>query len=121
MKTKYSQYHHRNTMFFSEVPSPQLFIVIVWSFSTIIISLVSAVRLPNNESVPAVIAFGDSILDTGNNDYINTLFKSNFRPYGKDFGGGNQPTGRFSNGLIPSDFLGTNKNPYSSILLPSYA
>jgi len=108
-KAKYSKYDHRNTMFFCEVPFSQLFLAILWSFSTIIISLVSVVSLPNNESVPALFVFGDSILDTGNNDYIETFFKCNFPPYGEDFGGENQPTGRFSNGLIPSDFLGKNK------------
>jgi len=113
MNTKYLPYDHRNTMFFFEVLSSQLFLVIVWSFSTIITSLVSVVSLPNNESVPALFVFGDSIVDTGNNNYINTIAKCNFLPYGKDFGAGNQPTGRFSNGLTPSDFIGTNKNPYS--------
>ncbi|KAK7360241.1 hypothetical protein VNO77_02224 [Canavalia gladiata] len=34
-----------------------------------------------NFTFPAVIAFGDSILDTGNNNYIKTLFKANFKPY----------------------------------------
>ncbi|XP_068461957.1 GDSL esterase/lipase EXL3-like [Phaseolus vulgaris] len=53
---------------------------------------------------PAVIAFGDSVLDTGNNDYIATIMKADFRPYGRDFLGG-KATGRFSNGRIPSDFL----------------
>ena len=95
--------------------------LLLWSFSTIVISSVCVVSLPNNESVPAVFVYGDSILDTGNNDYIRTIAKCNFKPYGKDFGKGNQPTGRFSNGLIPSDFIGTNKNPYSSILLPFHA
>jgi len=57
---------------------------------------------------PAVIAFGDSVLDTGNNDYIATIMKADFRPYGRDFLGG-KATGRFSNGRIPSDFLGTFK------------
>ena len=92
----------------------QLSLVILWSFATVITSQhVSVVSLPNNESVPAVIVFGDSIVDTGNNNYINTIAKVNFLPYGKDFGGGNQPTGRFSNGLTPSDIIGTNKNPCS--------
>nr|POF18355.1 protein free1 [Quercus suber] len=40
---------------------------------------------------------GDSIVDIGNNNHINTLIKCNFPPYGKDFQGG-KPTGRFSNG-----------------------
>ncbi|KAK7820216.1 protein free1 [Quercus suber] len=42
---------------------------------------------------------GDSIVDIGNNNHINTLIKCNFPPYGKDFQGG-KPTGRFSNGRI---------------------
>ncbi|WJX94142.1 hypothetical protein P8452_75590 [Trifolium repens] len=60
--------------------------------------------LYKNYSFPAVIAFGDSILDTGNNNYIATIVKANFKPYGKDFIGG-KPTGRFSNGRIPSDYF----------------
>ncbi|XP_047155216.1 GDSL esterase/lipase At5g42170-like [Vigna umbellata] len=92
-------------MFFFEVPFSKLFLVVLWSFSTVIISLVNVVSLPNNYSVPAVFVFGDSIVDTGNNNYIKTIAKCNFRPYGKDFGGGNQPTGRFSNGLVPSDII----------------
>lgn len=48
------------------------------------------------------IWIGDSIVDTGN---IKTSLRSNFPPYGKDFEGG-IPTGRFSNGKVPSDFIG---------------
>ncbi|KAH1214693.1 GDSL esterase/lipase EXL3 [Glycine max] len=59
---------------------------------------------PNASSVPAVLAFGDSIVDPGNNNNIKTLIKCNFPPYGKDFQGGN-PTGRFCNGKIPSDLI----------------
>ncbi|GAB4859385.1 hypothetical protein Ancab_010848 [Ancistrocladus abbreviatus] len=54
--------------------------------------------------VPAVIVFGDSTVDTGNNNRISTILKSNFPPYGRDFEGG-RPTGRFSNGRLPSDFI----------------
>lgn len=64
------------------------------------------VKLPPNVSIPAVIGFGDSIIDPGNNNKIKTLIKCNFPPYGKDFEGG-IPTGRFCNGKIPSDMLGT--------------
>ncbi|XP_014503434.1 GDSL esterase/lipase EXL2 [Vigna radiata var. radiata] len=56
-------------------------------------------------SVPAVLVFGDSIVDTGNNNKIlATSARCNFPPYGKDFEGG-IPTGRFSNGKVPSDFI----------------
>jgi len=85
----------------------QWFLVIVMCY--IITSVhVSALTLPKNETVPAVIVFGDSIVDTGNNNYISTLVRCNFPPYGRDFAEGNHPSGRFSNGLVPSDIIGTN-------------
>ncbi|KAL2895407.1 hypothetical protein RDABS01_011316 [Bienertia sinuspersici] len=39
------------------------------------------------------------------NNNIKTIIKSNHPPYGQDFMGG-IATGRFSNGRIPTDFLG---------------
>ncbi|KAL5802387.1 hypothetical protein ACOSQ3_030836 [Xanthoceras sorbifolium] len=57
-----------------------------------------------NAKVPAIIVFGDSSVDSGNNNEISTVLKSNFAPYGRDFISG-QPTGRFSNGRIPTDFI----------------
>ncbi|XP_059297302.1 GDSL esterase/lipase At1g71691-like [Lycium ferocissimum] len=45
--------------------------------------------------VPALFAFGDSLIDSGNNNKLFTFAKANYFPYGIDFGG---PTGRFSNG-----------------------
>ncbi|KAJ0076426.1 hypothetical protein Patl1_33937 [Pistacia atlantica] len=53
--------------------------------------------------VPAIITFGDSAVDVGNNNYIPTLFKANYPPYGKDFVN-HQPTGRFCNGKLVTDF-----------------
>ncbi|TKY57614.1 GDSL esterase/lipase EXL3 [Spatholobus suberectus] len=61
-------------------------------------------KLPPNVSVPAVFVFGDSVVDTGNNNNRTTFARSNFPPYGRDFEGG-IPTGRFSNGKVPSDFI----------------
>ncbi|CAN7012104.1 hypothetical protein IGI04_012664 [Brassica rapa subsp. trilocularis] len=54
--------------------------------------------------IPAVIVFGDSTVDAGNNNYIPTVARSNFEPYGRDFDGG-KPTGRFCNGKIATDFM----------------
>lgn len=54
--------------------------------------------------VPAVIVFGDSSVDAGNNNQIPTIARANFEPYGRDFPGG-KPTGRFSNGRVPTDFI----------------
>ncbi|XP_062007794.1 GDSL esterase/lipase At2g04570-like [Rosa rugosa] len=64
---------------------------------------VAAVTPATNKTTRAVCTFGDSIMDTGNNDYIISIAKSNFPPYGRDFVGG-KPTGRFSNGKVASDF-----------------
>ncbi|XP_059303161.1 GDSL esterase/lipase APG-like [Lycium ferocissimum] len=64
-----------------------------------------ATRLDAQDSttlVPAIITFGDSAVDVGNNDYIHTLFKANYPPYGRDFVN-NQPTGRFCNGKLATD------------------
>ncbi|XP_018483942.1 GDSL esterase/lipase At3g53100 [Raphanus sativus] len=53
--------------------------------------------------VPALIMFGDSIVDVGNNNNLLSIVKSNFPPYGRDFT--NQtPTGRFCNGKLAVDF-----------------
>ncbi|MCL7035514.1 hypothetical protein MKW94_030183 [Papaver nudicaule] len=54
--------------------------------------------------IPAIFAFGDSTLDSGNNDYINTLFTGDHLPYGRDFPG-YAASGRFTNGRLTPDFL----------------
>ncbi|XP_076930879.1 GDSL esterase/lipase At1g06990-like [Bidens hawaiensis] len=53
---------------------------------------------------PSILIFGDSTVDTGNNNYIATAAKANHYPYGKDFPT-HVPTGRFSNGKLSIDFL----------------
>eukprot|EP00253_Pinus_taeda_P012111 PITA_12111 len=67
------------------------------------------------QNVGAVLFFGDSYGDPGNNNHILTLIKSNFPPYGRNFVGGN-PTGRFSDGKILPDYLGLGIKE----LLPAY-
>lgn len=57
--------------------------------------------------VPALYVFGDSILDSGNNNYLATLAKADYPPYGVDFDGG--ATGRFTNGKTSADFIGIRK------------
>ncbi|KAL3518475.1 hypothetical protein ACH5RR_021064 [Cinchona calisaya] len=57
--------------------------------------------------VPALYLFGDSIVDVGNNNYLETLIKANFPPYGRDFIN-HTATGRFCNGKLATDFTGEN-------------
>lgn len=80
--------------------------VLSCALAVLICTTEAAIELPSNETIPAVIMFGDSIADTGNNNDLMSLTKCNFPPYGREFKGG-IPTGRFSNGKVPSDFLGS--------------
>jgi hypothetical protein len=58
----------------------------------------------NQEMVPALFIFGDSLIDNGNNNDLPSFAKANYFPYGIDFNGG--PTGRFSNGYTMVDEIG---------------
>eukprot|EP00253_Pinus_taeda_P026971 PITA_26971 len=58
--------------------------------------------------VPALFVFGDSLLDTGNNNNLSTMVKATSPPYG------NYPPGtsggRFSNGPVITDFVAARLN-----------
>ncbi|KAK9055009.1 hypothetical protein SSX86_026088 [Deinandra increscens subsp. villosa] len=54
--------------------------------------------------VPALCIFGDSVTDAGNNNHVDTLFRANFLPYGRDFKN-HKPTGRFCNGKLATDYI----------------
>ncbi|CAI0629446.1 unnamed protein product [Linum tenue] len=70
------------------------------------VSFLLIINIPADAAaVPAVFIFGDSLVDTGNNNYIVSVAKSDFPPYGRDFPGGTA-TGRFGNGRILPDFIG---------------
>lgn len=55
--------------------------------------------------VSAMYVFGDSIVDTGNNNFLDSIAKSNYYPYGID-SPSRFPSGRFSNGMTVVDYLG---------------
>ena len=81
----------------------------------------SAAASPSRSSVaptplvPAFFVIGDSTADVGTNNYLGTLARADREPYGRDFDT-HRPTGRFSNGRIPVDYLGTGP---SRVTLPS--
>lgn len=62
---------------------------------------------PFNNTISAALIFGDSTVDSGNNNFITTITKCNFPPYGIDFDKNHTPTGRFSNGRLVTDYMGT--------------
>ncbi|CAL9241693.1 unnamed protein product [Arabidopsis halleri] len=74
---------------------------ISFSFST---SKLEPAKPKRKHSVSAILVFGDSTVDPGNNNYIDTIFKCNFPPYGLDFKN-KIPTGRFCNGRLVTDFI----------------
>ncbi|GMJ12207.1 CUTIN SYNTHASE2 [Hibiscus trionum] len=53
----------------------------------------------------AFFIFGDSLVDSGNNNYLETTARADSPPYGIDYPTGT-PTGRFSNGLNIPDLIG---------------
>ncbi|XP_013610773.1 PREDICTED: GDSL esterase/lipase At3g43570-like isoform X3 [Brassica oleracea var. oleracea] len=77
---------------------------LLWLALVFIVVETNAAKQGKNATIPALIVFGDSIMDTGNNNRLPTLLKCNFPPYGKDFPGG-LATGRFSDGRVPSDLI----------------
>ncbi|KAF6146342.1 hypothetical protein GIB67_020436 [Kingdonia uniflora] len=69
--------------------------------------IVCARTVCNAATIPkytAMIVIGDSTVDPGNNNFIPTLFRSNFIPYGQDFPN-HIPSGRFTNGKLVTDIL----------------
>ncbi|GAB2303364.1 hypothetical protein Dimus_037355 [Dionaea muscipula] len=62
-------------------------------------------EISRSQMVPAMFVFGDSLVDVGNNDYLElSILKANFPFNGIDFPS-HKPTGRFSNGKNAADFL----------------
>ncbi|XXG86239.1 hypothetical protein AAC387_Pa11g1171 [Persea americana] len=74
--------------------------------SLVLVQLLEAQALNQNRTrvVPALLVFGDSLVDPGNNNVLPTVARSNFPPYGRDFLG-HKATGRFSNGKIATDVI----------------
>lgn len=70
----------------------------------IMIVLIILCGISTAKRVPANFVFGDSLVEVGNNNYIASLSKCNYVPFGIDFGG--RPTGRFTNGRTIVDIIG---------------
>lgn len=52
----------------------------------------------------AFFVFGDSLVDSGNNNYLATSARADSPPYGLDYPT-HRPTGRFSNGFNIPDII----------------
>lgn len=83
--------------------SRNLWMMIIYTFSVMILNTKQTL---GKQEVPCYFIFGDSLLDNGNNNNLNTTLKANYFPYGIDFPGG-VVTGRFTNGRTMGDIIGT--------------
>ncbi|KAL5998949.1 hypothetical protein ACLOJK_009898 [Asimina triloba] len=70
--------------------------------------------LGTSRIAPALFVFGDSSVDSGNNNYLFTLAHADMLPYGRDFDT-HTPTGRFCNGRIPVDYIGEFSHCFSNL------
>ncbi|KAG6419285.1 hypothetical protein SASPL_121501 [Salvia splendens] len=68
-----------------------------------VVAAVAVVAVTAEPQVPGYFIFGDSLVDNGNNNNIQSLARANYLPYGIDFPDG--PTGRFSNGKTTVDVI----------------
>lgn len=73
-------------------------------FSLIFLHILSPIHSLRRPLAPALYVFGDSLLDSGNNNVLPTLAKAGYLPYGVNFSEG--ATGRFTNGRTVADFVG---------------
>lgn len=79
------------------------YVLIALLFLSLAISS-SSTNSSNPKQFPAMYVFGDSLVDSGNNNYLPIQSNAKFPPYGIDFGG--KPTGRYTNGKTVVDYLG---------------
>ncbi|KAB5569821.1 hypothetical protein DKX38_003614 [Salix brachista] len=63
-----------------------------------------ATIVPRAEATRAFFVFGDSLVDSGNNNYLATSARADSPPYGIDYPT-HRPTGRFSNGYNFPDMI----------------
>lgn len=71
----------------------------------VVLGLVLVLGVTVSEARPrAFFVFGDSLVDNGNNNFLQTVARANAPPYGIDYPT-HKPTGRFSNGFNIPDFI----------------
>lgn len=80
------------------VTAPALFL-----YLQLLVLLASVHGTGGEALTPAMFIFGDSLIDNGNNNFLPSIAKANYAPYGIDLG---SPTGRFCNGLTVVDYGG---------------
>ncbi|XP_054803325.1 GDSL esterase/lipase LTL1-like isoform X3 [Prosopis cineraria] len=73
-------------------------------FLVVVLAVVGAAGARPRPRPRAFFVFGDSLVDSGNNNYLATSARADSPPYGIDYPT-RRPTGRFSNGLNIPDLI----------------
>lgn len=80
-------------------------VTLLLMFTFILFSNYSLSEAQNkNNTSRAFFVFGDSLVDSGNNNFLITEARADSPPYGIDYPT-HRPTGRFSNGLNIPDII----------------
>lgn len=84
-----------------------LFVLLIFTCSSKRVAAAEEEESSSSSSATVLFVFGDSTVDAGNNNYIDTVpeYQANFQPYGQN-GFFDHPTGRFSDGRVIVDFIG---------------
>ncbi|KAM7521778.1 hypothetical protein LguiA_011680 [Lonicera macranthoides] len=77
---------------------------ISFAILAVALTLVMGSGAPRAEAARAFFVFGDSLVDSGNNNYLLTSARADSPPYGIDYPT-HRATGRFSNGLNIPDLI----------------
>ncbi|CAL0315601.1 unnamed protein product [Lupinus luteus] len=94
---------------FSGSNGTKIHLIVMMHVCTSVVITSKCINALSSPNFSSILAFGDSTVDSGNNNYILTLGKVNHFPYGKDFPG-HVPTGRSSNGKLVTDLLASYLN-----------
>ncbi|XP_024542264.1 GDSL esterase/lipase LTL1 [Selaginella moellendorffii] len=82
----------------------QNFSTLVVAFLLLVVGIGEFMTCASAFNVPMMFVFGDSFVDSGNNNHLNTTARANHQPYGINFEE-RRATGRWSDGRIVTDYL----------------
>ncbi|KAJ6728991.1 GDSL LIPASE/ACYLHYDROLASE FAMILY PROTEIN [Salix viminalis] len=82
---------------------PRVFLITTTLTVALAMAMVATI-VPQAEATRAFFVFGDSLVDSGNNNYLATSARADSPPYGIDYPT-HRPTGRFSNGYNFPDII----------------
>lgn len=77
-----------------------------WFVAVVVVACsLQCVAGQQQQQAPAIWVMGDSLVDSGNTNFLSSIVKADYYPYGCDYYRG--PSGRFCNARTFSDILGT--------------